>query len=328
MTTSVSTVVMRHAFEYQTIGSYCLLTKNQSAVIAINHMHRFRLCDEVMLSENQGLTPVSDIGGEVATVIGVGRHKLWIQSRQSGKVCGYTRDSLLLLAITGSLRVQSKKDTRLPVKERDSDEFDSATDFESVDAFMGALKTTLWTRDLDEKLTKALAEFSEGQRVHPLALTYEQLKALCMSIPDDSFFNLNHVDLYIRMVFLLTFNDVMAPLIPFLISPAGDHGTSKHVQDSLRRIMLTAVKCDLMYVTSHDAVQSNPSFRICFPILRRSFELYIEERAHAHGRINAGSDEPSSTLYIQDEESAAKAILAAATEAGSITPILNSPRCS
>ena len=223
------------------------------------------LYDEVILAES-GLRDAS----ESAVVIGVASHKIWLRSSHSGRLIGYTRDSLLQLLNSGLLRVVLKHSSTVEVNPS-TPLVDSLADVESL----GALKETIyddWPEDLDQIIVGLLNSFSGDSGVHPLVLSYAQLTEFASKVSI-------HLEgrplpaILLRIILILLFNDTAAPLIPFVSCLPVKEGSGQADHASLevfRHYLLQEVKRDVVQGLSRVCVTKfvySTAFKTSFPVM-------------------------------------------------------------
>lgn len=194
----------------------------------------------------EGGTPASGVQGtehtEPATVIGVAGHRLWLQSTRSGKVLGLPKDTLSHLVAIGVLRLSTRRPDSTVSAE--SDETHRAAgellNFESTDDVAAALQSFNSKCCYDPVLMSAVNDMAESMQCHPCFLKKNQLLDLSASLAA----NLPECprrEILLRILLLLSFNDVVAPLMPFLCAAERNHCQSSTLQEIIRTRVFTEV---------------------------------------------------------------------------------------
>lgn len=284
---------------------------------------RLGLYDEVVLVERSSggvnYYPNEGEANESAWVVGVARHRLWLRSSRSGRLCGYTRDSLWQLLNSGLLRVRCKHAMD------ESSPFDFTDIIPDVDS-AGAMKELMvdsWTGELDRVLVSRLNEFAAHLGYNPLLLSYHQLTDFALTT-HTHIDGLAASDILLRVILLLLFNDTVTPLLPFLsYLPAKEDNTSSERAslEVLRRCLLIDVKRDVMVATSlvnvSNCTGGSNVFKSCFPTISFSPKLpEIAPYASSGSSLSLSPDDSGRVFYVRSEDSVIDCILQDASTKG------------
>ena len=248
---------------------------------------------------------------ESAWVVGVARHRLWLRSSRSGRVCGYTRDSLLQQLNSGFLRVRCK---HVGEENMPSGVTDILADVESVGALRECMMNE-WTGELDRMLVRCMNDYASKLGLHPLLLSYSQLA---------NFAQATHcliaghtvTDVLLRVVLLHLFNDTVIPMVPFLnYLPAREDSTTaeRSSLQVVRRCLLLEAKRDIMLTTSlanMTIYAGSNIFKSCFPTIN----LFPNLPEIAFNSSNSdswllGFEDSRRVFYVRSEDSAITSIL-------------------
>lgn len=180
-------------------------------------------------------------GNNFAIVLGVGSHRLWFQSLESGNVSGLTRETLSQLQARNVIRpVELSREYLAEKISRLEDPAASppATYYSTLPMFRENLESQLseWTPDLDNRLLKWLEVTARKLGVHVCNLPCQSIVSPSSAVEKaaarrfscvmqsfhDTFSPLCDLDthkLRLRAHVLLSVNDIILPLLPLLAPP-------------------------------------------------------------------------------------------------------------
>lgn len=179
---------------------------------------------------------------DLAQVIGISRHKIWLLHESGGKLYGLTKDSLSHVMSIGLLKV-IRKHPISPVELGNSSSelsaFDDKVFLESQEHFRRSTGSFRFEQ-YDSVILTAVNALCRTNAAHPLKLSYVELRklsfSLMISLPD-----IPAHAIFLRLMILIVFNDTAAPLFPFFVSPDLEFKQSLRIQDAMRRSLFFEV---------------------------------------------------------------------------------------
>lgn len=206
------------------------------------------MCDEDIFNFFPPFTDVVFSAGETVqwddfyvVVIGVGSHRLWFQSLESGNVSGLSRQALAQLQARGVIRPVSESKKMTAENILQLKDHPALQDCSHSNTFLEFCSTVQkhrirWTEDLDKRLLRWLEATARKIGVHVCNLTYYDVvspskavdKAVLHHSSDilrkfcDEFRPLCVIalrEIRLRALLLISINDMIIPLMPLLPKP-------------------------------------------------------------------------------------------------------------
>lgn len=214
----------------------------------------------------------------MAMVIGVARHKVWLQSPKTGKVYGITEDLISQSFDSGFLRVKPSSTSDICSSEADFDENvsnsdDASYDFTCPNVVMNFMRKLKWSAFDDCRLIFEINSYSASLGRHPLQLNYTQLRSFSTALAPSFHRGFLAMDIFLRINIILFLNDTAAPLLPFIYSPQDStNNASVVILSVLRSHLLFTVKEALLRSSlrlseaSIGCAECRRPFRVCFPV--------------------------------------------------------------